>query len=227
MSDALEWRVAARRRAELVSSLRQLSRPTPPVTPADGRPSGNGTGATDETCDLCGNEIPADHRHVLHLTDRRILCVCESCLALRSGDPELRPTGTRVLWLDDLVLSDELWARFAIPIGLAFFLLDGAAGRVVALYPSPAGATESELDLDAWNELYAANPALAGLEADVEALIVNRMAEPPLHALAPIDECYRLVGLIKASWEGISGGAGPEEAIERFFEELRARSDSR
>jgi hypothetical protein len=30
-----------------------------------------------------------------------------------------------------------------------------------------------------------------------------------------------LVGLIKASWEGISGGAGVERAIEGYFEELR------
>ena len=226
MSEALERRLAARRRAELVSSLRQLARPASAAAGTNGAPTG-GNGPAGESCDLCGNEIPPDHRHVLQLTERRILCVCESCLALRSGDPELRPSGTRVVWLDDFELSDELWARFQIPIGLAFFLRDSAAGRVVALYPSPAGATESELDLDAWDELGAANPALADLEADAEALIVNRMGEPPQHAIAPIDECYRLVGLIKASWEGISGGVGPEEAIERFFDELRMRSASR
>ena len=149
MSEALERRLAARRRAELVSSLRQLARPGSAAGRTNGAP-GNGGGPASETCDLCGNEIPPDHRHVLQLTERRILCVCESCLALRSGDPELRPSGTRVVWLDDFELSDELWARFQIPIGLAFFLRDSAAGRVVALYPSPAGATESELDLDAW-----------------------------------------------------------------------------
>ena len=226
MSEALERRLAARRRAELVSSLRQLARPASAAAGTNGAPA-RGNGPAGESCDLCGNEIPPDHRHVLQLTERRILCVCESCLALRSGDPELRPSGTRVVWLDDFELSDELWARFQIPIGLAFFLRDSAAGRVVALYPSPAGATESELDLDAWDELGAANPALADLEADAEALIVNRMGEPPQHAIAPIDECYRLVGLIKASWEGISGGVGPEEAIERFFDELRVRSASR
>jgi hypothetical protein len=30
-----------------------------------------------------------------------------------------------------------------------------------------------------------------------------------------------LVGLVKASWEGISGGAGMERAIAAYFEELR------
>ena len=63
-----------------------------------------------------------------------------------------------------------------------------------------------------------------GLEPDAEALIVNRMADPPEHAIAPIDECYRLVGMIKLEWDGISGGAGVERAIEAFFAELRERA---
>ncbi len=63
-----------------------------------------------------------------------------------------------------------------------------------------------------------------GLEADAEALIVNRIAEPPQYAIAPIDECYRLVGLIKVDWEGISGGAGLERGDRGFFDELRERA---
>jgi hypothetical protein len=63
---------------------------------------------------------------------------------------------------------------------------------------------------------------LRDLEPDAEALIVNRMADPPMFAIAPIDRCYMLVGLVKASWEGISGGSGVERAIERYFDELRA-----
>jgi hypothetical protein len=222
MSEAVERRVEARRRAALVANLRRLASPGPVERKAD-EDGGNDQRPAEEVCDLCGNEVPAQHRHLIHLTERRILCVCEPCLALRSGDPELRPTGTRTTWLPDLELSAELWARFGLPIGLAYFMEDSAAGRVVAFYPSPAGATESELDLDAWTELVSANPVLRGLEADAEALLVNRIADPPEHAIVPIDECYRLVGLIKVSWEGISGGPGPEQAIESFFAELRAR----
>jgi hypothetical protein len=66
------------------------------------------------------------------------------------------------------------------------------------------------------------NPVLRELEPDAEALIVNRTADPPMYAIAPIDRCYMLVGLVKASWEGISGGAGVERAIEAYFDELRA-----
>jgi Family of unknown function (DUF5947) len=219
MSGALERRIEARRTAELVGGLRRLG-----ARPRIGDGAGGGVrAAAEEVCDLCQNQIPAEHRHLIHLTERRILCVCEPCMALRAGDRELRPTGTRTVWLSDLELSDELWARFQLPIGLAFFMEDSAAGRVVAFYPSPAGATESELDLDAWEELVAENSALRALEPDAEALIVNRLASPPVYAIVPIDECYRLVGLIKTSWEGISGGPEPERRIERFFEVLRAR----
>ncbi len=112
---------------------------------------------------------------------------------------------------------DELWAQFQIPIGLAFFFLSEAAAGVVALYPSPAGATESELYLDAWNELVAANPVLRDLEPEVEALVVNRLVDPHLHAIVPIDRCYELVGMIKATWEGISGGDAVANAVEAFF----------
>ena len=47
---------------------------------------------------------------------------------------------------------------------------------------------------------------------------------PHAFAIAPIDRCYMLVGLIKASWEGISGGAAMERAIADYFDELRAAS---
>ena len=57
-------------------------------------------------------------------------------------------------FLDDFVLDDNVWAKFQIPIGLAFFLLRERGQGVVALYPSPAGATESELHLAAWDELW-------------------------------------------------------------------------
>ena len=42
--------------------------------------------------------------------------------------------------------------------------------------------------------------------------------------IAPIDECYGLVGAIKVSWEGISGGDAIERAVPTFFERLRQRS---
>lgn len=196
--------------APAVRGLRRLATPRPAAGPPV------------ERCDFCGNEIPADHRHLLQLDERYIVCTCEPCWALRSGDREFRPTGTRREVLDGFVLTDELWAEFRIPVGLAFFFVNGAEGKVLALYPSPAGATESELDLGAWSELAAANPGAVELEPDIEGLIVSRVTTPHRFAVAPIDDCYRLVGMIKASWQGISGGDAVEQSVTRFFAGLGA-----
>ena len=132
------------------------------------------------------------------------------------------PTGSRVVWIEDLDLPDDLWARLRIPIGLAFFLRGDEA--VVALYPSPVGATEAEIDDSAWAELAERNPVVASLEPDAEALILDRMGEGTRAVIAPTDQAYRLVGLVKASWEGISGGSALESAVEGFFAELRERA---
>lgn len=203
---ATDWKIGGP--AALVAGLRELVKP-PPLEP-------------DESCDLCQRPIPHDHRHLLHLEERRILCVCGSCWALRSGDADLRPTGTRVLWLEDFTLPGELWAGLEIPIGLAFLFISGSVDRVVGMYPSPAGATECELYLDDWDELKALNPVLEGLGTDVEALVINRLADPSQYAIAPIDKAYELVGLVKSKWEGISGGAELKQAVVRFFEGLKA-----
>jgi hypothetical protein len=195
--------------------------PRPREPPAAG---GRTSTAARDHCELCPIGLGDDHRHLLHLDERRIICVCETCWSLRSGDAEYRATGARTVWLEDFVLADDVWAAFAIPIGLAFMMRSSVDGRIVAMYPSPAGATESELDLDAWNRLEAANPELARMEPDAEALIVNRIASPPQVVLVPIDQAYKLVGLIKARWEGISGGTQTEDAVAEFFAGLRERT---
>lgn len=198
----------------LVSRLRRLAVGGSPVDPAS------------ERCDLCGAELSQDHRHLLHLEERRILCACEPCIGMRAGEGPYRPTGNRLLWLERFDLSEERWASLRIPIGLAFFMRSSSVGRVVGMYPSPAGATECELELSAWADLCAANPVLDSLDDDVEGLIVNRIGEPHQFAIAPIDECYRLVGTIKANWEGISGGGAVERVVPAFLEQIRRRAEA-
>jgi hypothetical protein len=193
------------RRAGVVSGLRGLAR----------RPAGAGAApvlGTDEACELCGVGIGEDHRHLLALAERRIVCACEACWAMRSGEGDYRPTGNRTLWLPGLDLPDDLWASFQIPIGLAFFMESTVTGCVVAMYPSPGGATESELHFDTWSAVRELNPVLEGL------------ADPPIYLIAPIDRCYALTGTIKAHWEGISGGPALESAVTDFFERLRAEA---
>ena len=140
---------------------------------------------------------------------------------MRAGEGDYRPTGNRTVWLPDLDVPDDLWASFQIPIGLAFFMHSTVTSCVVAMYPSPAGATESELHFETWRRMVELNPVLDDLESDIEGLIVNRLTEPPMYAIAPIDRCYALTGTIKLTWEGISGGSGVGEAVSQFFEQLR------
>ena len=222
---ALDRLTANRRRAGLVSGLRDLRKAG---SDSDGRlrqseASAVGGSNPTEVCDVCGTPIAHDHRHLLHLAERRILCACEVCLAEKSAESEFRPVGHKVTWLDDLHMADEMWARLGIPIALAFFTQNGDTGETVAFYPSPAGSTECELDLDAWDDLVEANPELSQLEPDAEAFIVNRMSEPPQYVIVPIDRCYEMVGAVKVAWDGISGGDGVDAAITDFFERLRVR----
>jgi hypothetical protein len=189
--------------------------PRPPVS---ARPA-----PSSAHCELCPIGIGENHRHLLHLVERRILCVCETCWSMRSGDPEFRPPGGRTLWLEDFAMPHEIWSAFQIPIGLAFLLRSTVTGTVVAMYPSPAGATESELELTAWDALCAANPILERLEPDAEALIVDRTGAEHRYAIVPIDQCYGLVGLIKSRWQGITGGQAVDMAIDEFFDGLRRR----
>ena len=207
----------ARRRATLVAGLRRFLPAQPPAsTPPAPR-------AAEGQCELCPIGIPEDHKHLLHLVERRIVCVCGTCWALRSGDAEFRPVGNRTVWLEDFALTDEQWAAFGLPIGLAFLMISSVSGGVVALYPSPAGATESELELQAWADVCAANPQLE-LEPDSEALVVNRLADPAQHMIVPIDKAYGLVGVVKASWEGISGGGRVRDAVGEYLDSLRERA---
>ncbi|MHB8658406.1 MAG: DUF5947 family protein [Solirubrobacteraceae bacterium] len=227
---------ASRHRAQAVAGLRGLARPRPGRAGAGGTPGGTGVltdpssgaeaQAGDERCDICGLSIPSDHRHLLHLVERRIVCSCEACWAMRAGEGDYRPTGNRTVWLPDLNVPDELWASFQIPIGLAFFMRSTVTECVVAMYPSPAGATESELHFESWARMCELNPVLAELEPDIEGLIVNRLVEPAVYAIAPIDRCYELTGAIKATWDGISGGSGVTDAVTRFFDELHARGQA-
>ena len=142
--------------------------------------------------------------------------------ALR-GRGVLALTGNRTLWLEDFELPDELWAQFRIPIGLAFFMHSSVTSCIVAMYPSPAGATESELHFETWNRLVEMNPVLGDLEPDAEALLVNRMSEEPAYAIAPIDRCYMLVGLSRRRGRASPAAPASRTPSNAYFDELRER----
>jgi hypothetical protein len=179
-----------------------------------------------ERCELCACEILADHEHLIEPASRRLLCSCTACALLFSGQESARHRRVprRAQLLRDFRMTDAQWDDLLIPINLAFFFRSSVSGRVVAAYPSPAGATESLLTLEAWEQLEAENPVLRELAPDVEALLLNRVGQARVSYRVSIDECYRLVGLIRRNWRGLSGGTEAWDAINQFFSELNDRS---
>jgi hypothetical protein len=184
-----------------------------------------------EQCELCGLEVPSDHPHLIELVHRRLLCVCGACAVLFSGQggTKYKRIPRRIQMLSNFLITAAQWEGLLIPINMAFFFKNSLEGRVIAMYPSPAGATESLLPLEAWNDVVEQNEALNGMESDVEALLVNRVGEsrgvaPAEYYILPIDECYRLVGLIRTHWRGFSGGTEVWEEIGRFFAALRSKA---
>ena len=184
--------------------------------------------AVVERCELCSAELPPEHEHLVEAGARQMVCACQACAILFSGkaNAKYRRVPRRIVSLTGFELTDSQWESLLIPINMAFFFHSSAAGKVIALYPSPAGATESLLDLESWNEIVESNPILREMEPDTEALLVNRIQGESQYYLLPIDECYKLVGLIRTHWHGLSGGTQMWEAVAKFFDELKAKSAS-
>jgi hypothetical protein len=185
--------------------------------------------AAAERCDLCGEPVPAEHRHLLDLATGQPQCACRACAILfdrgQAGGDHYRLIPERRVCLPPLADEDRLWAALGIPVDLAFLTRSGE--RVLARYPSPLGLTTAAPALDAWEQVVAANPVLAGLEPDVEALLVNRARGARERWIVPVDDCFRLTARLRAHWRGFHGGDAVWQEIAAFFAELHARYDDK
>jgi hypothetical protein len=189
-----------------------------------------------EVCEMCGEPVLHAHSHVASLSERRLMCTCRACYLLftqeGAGARRLRAVPERYAMADGFTFTQAQWDELAIPVDLVFLFqqsdLEGAGSRVVACYPSPAGATESELDVQSWLEITSANPILATTEADVEAVLVRRHGAGRFSCLVvPIDACYELVGIVRQHWSGFHGGEEVWRQIDEFFSELEDRAAGR
>ena len=185
-----------------------------------------------ERCDMCAEPIGETHSHVANVADRRLLCTCRGCYLLftaaGSGGLRMRAVPEEYQRIDGLAFTQQQWDELAIPVDLVFlFRQSDPAGRrtkLVACYPSPAGATESELDPSTWETLTAANPQMAAMADDVQALLLRRTGPGRFTCLlVPVDACYELVGLVRKHWVGFAGGAEVWERIDEFFAGLLRR----
>ena len=180
-----------------------------------------------ERCEMCAAVLDERHGHVVELDRRSIACTCRACYLLFTQDGA---GGGRYRAVPDRYLTDPAhpltandWDSLGIPVATAFFFTNSALGRVVACYPSPAGATECELDLAAWTDLARSHPLLTAAAPDVEAVFVTDLTA----FLVPIDACYAFVGQVRLSWHGLDGGDEVRQAVADFVADLRERGRPR
>ena len=180
-----------------------------------------GRTGTEEQCELCAAPLQDDHRHLLETGGDELLCACRPCSLLFVKDAasegryrlvpqrrvKLRPVDTTTL---------------GVPVGLVFFV-PRADGRVTAQGPSPAGAMRWEVDAAAWRRLAAQHPELASLEPEVEALLINTAHGLDHHWIVPVDDCFRMVAVVRREWRGLSGGGRVWPAVQDFFAGLTER----
>ncbi|HLH40993.1 MAG TPA: DUF5947 family protein [Bryobacteraceae bacterium] len=182
---------------EALLKLRRLMEPPPPKS---------------EKCELCGAVISPGHSHVVDIERHRLLCACRPCSLLFANSAaaggKLRSVPRRYRNVPNVDLAAE-----NIPAGAAFFIRDSTANRLRVFYPSPAGATESEISPETF--LNARPFALP--EPDVEALLVTGRAA----WIVPVDVCYELIGRIRQSWRGFAGGRDALRRIDDFLDRLK------
>ena len=128
-----------------------------------------------ERCEMCGEPIPEAHQHVVDVESHAMMCTCRPCYLLFTDST----AHLRYRSVPDRYLSFPAFELGAGPVGRA-----GNSGRLAFFFaaphwtgrsplPGPAGATESELPLDAWGAVLARNPALAVAAPDTEALLIR------------------------------------------------------
>lgn len=182
-----------------------------------------------ERCEMCAVPIAHEHQHVVDLESRSLMCTCRGCYLLftaSGAEMRFRAVPDRYLSFPEFSLGDGMWNQLDIPVNLAFFFANSRSGETTAFYPGPAGASESDLSLDAWQAVVAGNPGLSMVAPDVEALIVRGPEEQGAAEcfLVPIDSCYELVGRLRRVWRGFDGGQDARNEIEGYFADLADRS---
>ena len=209
--------------------------PRRPAGPEDAHPHGqaaqHGEAAQPappevDKCEMCGTPAGTRHGHVVDVEHRSLMCACRPCFLLftreDAGAGRYRAVPERYLHNPERPLSGADWDSLGIPVGSAFFLRSDSG--VAAFYPSPVGATECLLDLQAWADLGTRQPLLAAAAPEVEAILIRAVDQRVDCFLVPIDACYELVGTVRAYWKGFDGGQEARERIDEFFAGIASRA---
>ena len=114
--------------------------------------------------------------------------------------------------LQNFHLSDGQWESLMVPDQHGFLFPQHAGRTSGCVLSQPRGSDRVAACRSIPGKISRTLiPLLAEMEPDVEALLVNRVGHArgfaaPEYYVLPIDECYKLVGLIRANWRGLSGG---------------------
>jgi hypothetical protein len=179
-------------------------------------------------------EVGDEHRHLVDTEQRVLACACMACAMLfdraGTGGGRFRTVPDRYLADPGWDIDPGGWEALGVPVGIAFFFRNSALDRMVALYPSPAGATESEIEPGTWQAVFGGSPLERALLPDVEALLVRRERDhgpagqgSSCH-LVPVDAAYELVGRLRLHWQGFDGGARAHAELTAFFDEVARRA---
>jgi hypothetical protein len=191
--------------------------------------------AASEACEFCATPVPDEHGHVADLEQSTLMCACRACYLLftnsSAGLSRSEAGRGRYLAVPDRYVSDPArplsaaeWDTLEIPVGLAFFLRSSQQDEITAFYPSPAGATECRLDLEAWDRITASHPMLTAAAPDVEAILISRDRDGAEYYLVPIDACYELAGRMRMLWRGFDGGSEARQSIAEFLDAVRSQA---
>lgn len=176
--------------------------------------------APGERCELCSVDLEEGHRHLLDVRAGELRCACTACALLfdhqEAGGGHYRAVPRRRLRLSGFDLDDLTWGGLEVPVELAFFVVDDASA-VTATYPNPLGLVRSAPDPGLWAEVVRANPVLAGMEPGVEGLLAYRRTGNEQYWLVSVDVCYRLAAVVRAHWEGFTGGTTVWREMDGFF----------
>lgn len=245
MNDAMTQAPSSRaprglgRLASLVREERRLADIAVGSRPRSGSDGGIPSPTPEQSCEMCAREIAEPHQHVVNVESRALKCTCRPCWLLfadtGAGGGRYKGVGTAVR-RGDLRMTAAMWNTLDVPVGMLFVFRNSGLDRPVAFYPSPAGATESELDLGSWTDVIDANPWLAEALDDIEGVLLRTLGGPGARGpgqetfeafVVPIDLCYELVGLVRLHWKGFDGGSAAHGHIDTFFDGLTARASAR
>lgn len=177
----------------------------------------------DVRCELCSAVLPQSHEHLFDARARSTACACTACAVLFASEATARytrlsPASER---LTELEFGRPELERLGIPVTLVCLCPSALHARVFAQYPSRAGVVDGLVALSDWHALVAAQPALAAVAVDRDALLVDARGARATCIRLSMDRWHHMLGLLREQ-PGSVGFAAFEAALHAMSGGARA-----